>query len=338
MKKFLICIVVFAVVLTVRAQTITFNGVKSFSRDAFNCIMVNGQIIGYSLFGSIDKASKNESVYQLIILDNNLEETHRLEFNRSNDTYFVGSAFNGSYFCFEFLEVKEKTIEYLIVGKDGNINGTYRITNVPEGEISLVIKDVISSSENLIGIPGFGFARHTEKRANGFKMQIEAFSNRGIKEWTGNSGVSDSQRAFEIGSTFYVDDKFLITKVSTRNKFFSMTVSSNIICHDIKNGELLFNIPMGENKTYNLLPEGATYDSINKTFYIYGEFAKVKDIVSLGIFIKELDSTGSVIKETYSTWQEDILEATPSEVKNKCEKDLFVAIHKIIRIHPSNPY
>ncbi|HWY33881.1 MAG TPA: DUF6770 family protein, partial [Nitrosopumilaceae archaeon] len=96
MKKFLYPLFSsFLIALNCFPQAATFDNVKTLELRKFSVLENNSEVNGYFMFYFLDKASKKEDIYALIILDNNLKQTSYLELKKSNEVTLLASAFNG---------------------------------------------------------------------------------------------------------------------------------------------------------------------------------------------------------------------------------------------------
>lgn len=309
------------------AQTKSYSGVKQFYPSALRTITDNNEIKGYCMFACLDKTTKKENIYQLLILDNLLNETHAIEMKKSNSFSLIESSFNGERFCFSFLDQKAKTVEFMLVDKTGKQTGNYRIEDLSTNEMVALLQ---MSQGTLTPIEGKGFVRYGIEKEKGYKIALEMISNDGKKLWSKGSGVPKDEKSYETAVPYYSDANYVLSGISIREKMLSTNAEMNIVCHEASTGKELFKVS-NKHPKYNLLTEGVSYDEASGEFYIFGAYAKPKDIVSLGIFIQVVDKNGVVKKESFSGWGKEILTATPAAIKSKMEKNMFIALHEIAR-------
>lgn len=337
MKKTIIAFSIFIMgALAVNAQTKTYTGIKKFYGNGIRPIIENNEVRGYFMFGLADKVNKNENLYQILILDNNLNETHSIELKKSSKLALIESAYNGERFCFSFIDYKAKCIEYLLFDKEGKEAGAYKVVGLSDSEISLIEGNLSddSNSGGLVAVEGKGFVRYGIEKLKGTKIEIEMFDNSGKKKWTANSGIVG--KSYEGALPYYSDSNVVVSSITTRERLMSAAgADGNLVFHDVKKGKELFRIPMLTVK-YGFLPEGVSFDESTGGYFIYGEYTKPKDIESIGFYIQSVDKKGLITKESYMTWTGDIFKATPGEIKSKEVKNMHVAIHKMIRTADGN--
>ena len=335
MKNYFLAIALFFTSISASfAQTKSYSGIKRFSSTGLQAITENNEIKGYFLFGLLDKVNKKENLYQIVILDNNLNETHAVELKKSKTFYLLETSYNGEAFCFSFIDYKKKTLEYLLYDKAGKSLGSYKVSDLSATEIQMVAararmaKDAYSGG--LVAVNKRGFVRYGIEKSKGQRMEMEMFDNTGKKVWSANSGASKSAKSFESVVPFYSDSIVVASWLTTRARMMTQQFESDITFHDAKTGTLLFKTS-SKNAKYGLLPQGVSYDSKTKEYFIYGEYTKPKDIKSLGFYLQVIDNKGVVKNENFMAWTGDIFKATPGEIKNKMQKNTFVAVHKMVR-------
>jgi hypothetical protein len=326
--------VLFIALLTVHSQNKSFSGIKRFSVSGFKPILERNEVKGYFMFGLLDKVNRKENLYQITILDNNLNETHSVELTKSKTFYLLETAYNGVDFCFSFIDYKKKTLEYLLYDKAGKSVGSYVVSGLSNSEVQGVAARAKMAGDaysgGLVTVSGKGFVRYGIEKMKGYRMEMEMFDNTGKKVWTANSGVSKDSKSFESVAPFYSDSLVVASWLTTRPGMFSRQFESDITFHDANTGKLLFKTT-SKNAKYGLMPQGVSYDPILKEYFIYGEYTKPKSIVSLGFYIQDLDNKGVVKNENFMTWTGDIFKATPGAIKAKMQKNTFVAVHKMVR-------
>jgi len=317
------------------SQNKSYTGIKKFYGSSLQAIIDNNEVKGYFVFGLLDKASTKENIYQLVILDNLLNETHSIELKKPTTFYLLESSFNGERFCFSFVDLKGKALEYLILDKAGKAVGTYRVTDLSNNEISAAVQasqsGISASTSTLTPINGKGFVRYGKKKEKGWRISLEMIDNDGKQKWTSDSGMPKTSKSYETAVPLYSDANYVVSQITTREKLLSTeNMENNIVCQDATTGKEVFKISTNTAK-YGLFPEGVSYDETSGEFFVYGAYAKLKDIVSLGIYIQVIDKSGKIKNESYSGWDKEILTATSAEIKSKMKEKMFIALHEMVR-------
>ncbi len=327
------------------AQTVEINNVKKARPAAFNYLKQNNVVQGYSTIYLLDQADRKTNVLGLSIYDNNLQEQHKIALTKTDRDFFVGSSFNGSAFCFNFFNTKDKEFVYNIYDLTGKPTGTYRVGDLSNAELLMFDAAMKSESEtygnNLVGLPGKGFLRYGYDKIKGMRASIEMFDTKGVKKWTETSGVSSADKSFETAFPFFANSEVVGSLFMTRESKFSMKDMKLFVAFaDAATGKEKFRIPAkGKPGKYLYSPIGATYDEATSEYYIYGEYLPLgsnfaKD-ESTGIYIQSVSKAGVIVKETVTPWTE-IRSKFPSQYKAEEEHLRKLTVHHIIRTADGN--
>jgi hypothetical protein len=336
MKKLLIALLAFTLTAPViQAQNKSYSDIKDVYLQNVRPIIDNGVVTGYSLFYFLDKVNKKENAYSLHILDNNLKETHAVEITRPTSSVMIESSFNGENFCFSFLDQNKKTMEYLILDKQGEEVGSYKVSDVNKWEImSLAQQSEGGSYPGLAAVPGKGFLRYgVDNKAKGTKSELVMFDNSGKKEWTASSGSGDDYK-WEGAYPMQMNENTIVTMIMAKEKLMSMKFDTYILFTDVETGEQVARIESKDAK-YARAPIGVSYDAGRKEYFIYGEYFLPKDNTikdkSQGFYFATYDAKGVLQKQGYSSWTKDIATKVPMGKNGKFDDNTNVTIHKMIR-------
>ncbi|HYG50697.1 MAG TPA: DUF6770 family protein [Flavobacteriales bacterium] len=322
------------------AQTQTFSNIKRVYANNLDAIIENKQVVGYYVFYFREKANRKESVYSLTILDANLSPTHEIELTKPSNSYLLEGSFNGEAFCFAFLNMKQKTLEYQVIDKKATIVGSYIVEDVSSYEMQsyaalIQNPDEDTFSGGLMGIDGKGFVRYGIEKEGGYRYQIDMIDNNAKKVWSANSG-STAKKSFESAQSFYTDKNSIVTYVNIREKG-SSDVKYYLLFTNVSDGKDMFRFSTETDKAY-LVPMGINYDEEKKAYIIYGEYYGKKgskeqfDIENkLGFFMAVLDQNGQMIEEHYVDWKADITKLIPLNSKGRMEGNFSVFIHNLVK-------
>jgi len=313
-------------------------GVKRINPNDLQAIIENNEVKGYYTFYALDKANKKEYLYNLSILDNKLKVSYSVELKKAKHLRLMESSYNGDHFCFSFADFKKKTIEYLVLDKTGKQSGSYTI-KVSKKEMAYYVRMMQSDDDGYSGgltaIKGKGFIRYGYEKEKGLRIEIEMIDNMGKKVWSANSGVT-SKKSYESAAPYYADENILITGISSREKMLSTKGTKNaIVFFNTVDGKEKFRLPIVTDK-YQLAAGGASFDPNTGTYFVFGQYYGLEDNIlkddSKGMYIQEVDKTGKVIRENYSTWTGDVNNLLLKKVnKDKYANNMKIFIHKIIR-------
>jgi hypothetical protein len=319
-------------------EVFDITGVKRISANDLRAIIENNEVKGYYAFYALDKASGSEYLYNLAILDNKLKVKYSIELKRPKKIRLMESSYNGGHFCFSFADFKKKTIEYLVLDNTGKQTGSY-IIKCSKSEMSLYARYMQSDDDGYSGgltaIKGKGFIRYGYDKEKGIRIEIEMIDNMGKKVWTANSGVT-SKKSYESANPFYADENILITAIASREKVLSSKgIKNAIVFFNANDGKEKFRLPVVTDK-YQISAGGAAFDQDTKTYFVFGQYYGLEDNVfkddSKGMYIQEIDQSGKIIRENYSTWAGDVNNLLLKKVnKDKYENNMKVFIHKIVR-------
>lgn len=332
MKK---TIVLLLIILGINNQAISqssFDGVKAVQFKDVGAITENGEVKGYYMFYRLDKAAKGQDLFALSILDNNLQKTHYIEFKKSSDILLLASSYNGSHFCFSFLDPNEKNLVYEVYDNTLKLAGKFKVSELSNVEISMASANYNTekgSNEGIAALPGKGFVRYGYEKEKGVRVDLDAFNNLGKKLWSANSGV-DSKKSFESALPAYADEKVLVSTLNVRPKMLSTKdMQSFVVFHNAATGKEIFKLDMGALK-YSFSANDVSYDKDKDEYILAGEYFEKDEIKSLGLCLLRVSATGKMLSENYSTWTEDIANAAPSNGKASLSDGRSIFIHKVV--------
>jgi hypothetical protein len=318
------------------AQTYDILGVKRVNPSQVNAILENNEVKGYYAFAYLDKATKKDNLYSLSILDNNLKQNYSVELTRPKRSTLLEGSYNSSGFCFSFIDLKERVLEYLVLDKTGKTVGTYSM-EVSRSESALyqsyLTTDEDSYNGGIAAVKGKGFIRFGWEREDGERIVMEMIDNTGKVKWTADSKAT-SKKSYEFLAPFLVDEKVLITSLTTREGRMSRKSSVHMLFIDVENGKEYFRQEV-KNDKYQLAPFGAAPSTANQTYFVYGSYYGLEDNMAKddpkGLYIQELDLTGKVIAENYCDWEKEMYPMLVTKSKGKIEKNMKTFIHKIVK-------
>ncbi|MFM9945850.1 MAG: DUF6770 family protein [Bacteroidia bacterium] len=332
---------VFISVTSAVAQTASITDIKKVYLQSARALIENDQVKGYYTFTFMDKANKKENIYVLNIMDNNLEIVYSVELVKDRNFILLESSFNGTTFCFSFINYKKKVVEYMILDNKGETAGTYTTQKLSNSELqymtTLVTSEDDTYSGGIIAVPGQGFVRYGMEKGNGWRYIMELIDNKGDKVWEATSG-NENKKAYEWTSPMYANENTIVTMVNTREKYLS-TKNTKVYCvfTDAKTGEEVFKTePESDGaKKYSYQPIGVSYDVKLNEYFMYGEYFKKGDNVakdkSEGFYFQNLSNDGKVNHETFASWTGDIAKVIKVSSKGKMEDGMSVAIHTMVR-------
>lgn len=338
MKKSILSVfTVLAMGVTSIAQNYDITGIKRVRANSISPILENKEVKGYYSFLALDKASKKERNYSLAILDNNLKQLYSVDMVKSDKLALLESSYNGSGFCFSFYNQRDKVLEYDFLDKTGKSVGQYSL-DISNSEAMIYTQALQTEDDSyqgsLVAVKGKGYIRYGYEKEDGLRILVEMIDNNGKKKWNADSKV-ESKKSYEGIMPLFTDEKVAISLLTTREKMLSAKNAVNsILFLNVDNGKELFRL--GEGKSGNQLsPLGATYDDVNQTYFVYGQYfaadANLAKDDSKGFYMQEVDLTGKLITESFTKWEDDINTTIVRKAKGDIKGNMKMMVHSVNR-------
>lgn len=325
---------------TVFSQSQTYTNIRQVKLNNVDAIIENKQVVGYYVFFFKDKVNRKESAYELALLDVNLTPTHSVEMVKPKNTYLLEGAYNGNTFCFSFINMKEKTVEYQIIDKKAKIVGSYIKSDLSNSEIQQYMQAVASEEDTyaggLLSLEGKGFVRFGMEREKGVRYEIELIDDKGQKVWTATSGTT-TKKSFESATAFYADKDAIVSLVTIKEKALSGEADFHLLFTNPNDGKDMFKVPTEHASGY-LVPMGINHDTESKNYIVYGEYYGKKGSKDkfdpnnkIGFFMMSIDGTGKVLEEHFVDWNRDISKLVPLNKKGRMDGNNTLFIHNLVK-------
>ena len=335
MRKLIFFVTAMLMIATVQSQNVTLGGIKSMHLRNIMPIVENQEVKGYLAFYMVEKANSKQNIYKLNIYDNNLTIKFDLDLTLPKTTFFLEGSYNGTVFCFSFLDTKSKTFTMMnydlegkqiakkvILGLTKVDVGTYYMATQVEGAMSFGI---------MSAVPELGFIRYgmTDKRK---AATITFYDNEANKVW-GNTVSGTDKNDYVTAIPMGNSKDFVSTMVYVRESMTSQKIkNTELVFNNISDGGEAFVIDCKEGK-FQLGINGVSME--NEDFFIFGEYYNKTDNPfkdeSVGLFFIKLDKTGKRVNESYVPWTGGVSKKVPSALKTDKGKRARLAIHKIIK-------
>lgn len=335
LKTILVLVITLFTSHLLMGQRATLNDIKKMSLKNAEAIVENDEVKGYMAFYRVEKKNMKESIYKLVIYDNNLNPKYDIDLVKPNSTVFMESAYNGITFCFSFLDLRAKSISYVVYDKEGKSIGTYTKTSLSRLEMNGLIAKTRSESEEFYGglasVPGKGFVLFNLDPDKGKTTHITMIDNNAKELWMktlSGSDKDDIATAIPIASS----KKMIVTQVYTRESFLSQSIKTWFLnFQSTEDGSNSFQFDCKTGK-YQWSVNGVSFEGDD--IYVFGEYFKpgINPFKgeSDGLFFLKLDQKGNIVQESYSGWTKDINRAVPNALTTENGKRIKLAIHKII--------
>ncbi len=322
---------------SMQAQNREFTHVKKISMNGVQAMKQNDVVVGYYAYFYVEKKDRKNFTFQLDIMDVNLKTTHKIKFTKPRRSILLETQFNGTHFCFTYLDIKKKSLTSNIYDMNAKLTGTNVIEGLDRTSIQLLYQQQQLEegyySGTLIPIPNKGFAVAYTKKDSGLKVKIDMFNNKGKKKWTADSGVS--KKAFEIFSPLYYSEDYLVGSIMTRPGRMSQKITETVHIFDNKTGKLLGKVKTENAKAFFAV-NGVDFDKDKGEFFMYGtkygRKNKKPDFKhQLGLFVTYFSPKGTVSDKHFAFWGKDIMKKVKGKDKAKIKKGASVMLHNITR-------
>lgn len=344
MKKVLLMTLVILLSLNVKSQTRELTGVKKVHLSNVQSIGSRYETKGYYAFYAMEKSDKGMVNYRLEILNDNLGSTHSIDIKKDKNIYLLEGKFNGTHFCFSFLNYKEKTLEFDIYDLNGKKTGSQSIKEVDQMYIMQLAQQLENEdsfySGGLLEVPNQGFAYSYAQKGKGMKIFIDMIDNKGKKKWTLGSGVME--KSFEQFTFLYSNEENIFFTIASRSSAMTKEVDYNLIQVNTTTGKATSkNQFVDKNDFY--LPFGVEYDEQKSEYIVYGEYyKKINGKASFkdkeGFFLKKLNKDGKEVYSKNISWEKDMSKKIKVGDKGKLEDGVAIFVHKIVKTDDGKYY
>jgi len=330
--------------VSVNGQSKEITGLRKVRMNAIGTMMDKGHVKGYYAYYMLEKADKKNTHYMLEVMDNNLKTTHSVDFVKPKNTYLLDGEFNGTHFCFAFLNQKLKMAEYEIYDSEGKATGSYQVKDLSAAEMQMyyIMAQSETGNQSLIySALENGFLINRTEKNKGYKFILEQLDNTGKVNWAANSGIKD--KSYEAGDVYSVNGEFAVASITIRPKMLSTKGFTTFInVYNVAKGDLIAKLDLKSNINY-LAPSGASFSEKDNEIMIYGEYFGMKggkpDMKDKkGFFVNIYDNEGNVKSENLSSWQGEIAKKVPTNQKGRMEGGRSIFIHKMVKTSDGNYY
>ena len=319
------------------AQSREFTHVKRINMNGVQAIKQNNVVIGYYAYFFVEKKDRKNFTFMLDIMDVNLKTTHKLKFTKPRRSILLETQFNGTHFCFTYLDAKKRTLTSNIYDLNAKLTGT----NVIEDLERLSVKTLLQQQDmedgyysgTLMPIQNKGFAVAYPKKQSGLKVKIDMFDNKGKKQWTADSGVS--KKAFELFSPMYYSEDYIVGSIMSRPGRISKKLTETVHIFDNKTGKLLGKVKTENAKAFFAV-NGVDFDKNKGEFFMYGTKYNRKNKKpdfkhQIGLFLTYFTPDGKVSDKHLSYWGKAIMKKVKGKDKAKIKKGASIMLHNITR-------
>lgn len=330
--------------VTMFSQTAEITGVKNVSISSSNSISTKYDTKGYYMFYKLEKADKGFVNYKLEIFNDNLAATHSVVLKKPKNSYLLEGKFNGTHFCFSYMNYKLKTLEYDVYDLEGKKTGSYTIKDIDKNYFYTIYTQIQAEdsyySGGVLEVPNKGFVLMYAKDAKGLKISVDMIDNTGKKKWTVKSGNAD--KAYENANLLFADEENVFLTVDSKPSAMSKEFNSELLYINVTSGKVVSKTDFS-NKTHFFWPFGVDFDETNKEYLVYGEYygkknGKLNLKAKEGFFVTQLSKDGKLSDSKTISWQKDFKSKISVSDKGKMEDGVGIFVHKILRLKNGKYY
>ncbi len=332
-KHFLMMLMAFSMLFgSVQAQTNSIDNVLNVRLRSSGEIIQDDQVKGYYFFYKVDRVDRKNSLYNLTILDANLNQVSSQEIVTSKYSYLTEGSFNGTHLMMEFYDAKKKEYSWRLFDQQAQ-----QIKEIALGEHSIYMNPIRTDNDEirsnyLFAIPGNGFMFYNMVKNKKLGYEIKHFNNQGVEDWSFESPKKSD--LLEAANFLVADDDIIVNNLAVRPKLMSTKgTKSTILGIDAKTGKERFEVPLNDKKndlivlngffntlTGNIMVMGMTYKP--------GEAPKGK---STGLFALQIDRDGEVVSDSRLSWTKEVAEFIPVNEKGKLDDVGYLYFHQIVQ-------
>jgi hypothetical protein len=320
------------------AQIGKIAGVNNFSlKNSGPILDKNHDVDGYYFYYVVDKLKKGDNEFAIQILDKNLVEVAKKSYIDNKNTFLMKSSFNNQAMMFAMANFKEKRIELLTFDKQANQKETVSIP-LESKEIKYLQYMQTTGDFNVlfpVDNKGFLFNKFEDNKKIGYSLKY--YPTDGGKAWEYNS-PADTKELLAI-NPIEVNEKVVVALETSKNSLLTRKVTLRTKVIDVNTGKLLFEREFSKAAKPRMITNAFLDKDSNVV--LMGEYFKDGDNIfddrSLGLFSEIIDLNGKTIKETFTSWKEDVAKLVKTS-KGFIDEKGYVFFHKIVKTNTNEYY
>lgn len=326
---------------SVQAQEASISNVLNLkSAKQTGQIVENDKLVGYFVFYFKEKEDSKNSTYEIEIFDDNYNSVKSFEITRPKKTALLEMVYNGSAFMLFFYD-RKTGYEFTSFDKSGKKLGSKTIApgDISQFDLQRSAQALAANTDNVTIYPlgSTGFVRQTYTKNKKMGYELVAYDNEMNELWS--NGSPETSKLVETVEINEVAGKYVTATLYKRKSAMSKKMSLTFIVLDSKSGELVTELQMGGEDEGKESVLKAFYDESLGKLILIGEYYKPGDDIlkdkSVGLYIQELDESGTIANKKQFKWKGDIDQFKNdnlSEEDQKEAKDAFsLFFHNVIR-------
>ena len=319
---------------SIHAQSKMIDRINSVELKDMGAIKDEKGVVGYYFFYEVDKIDRKTRVFELKILDANLEEIVNKKIKSGKKTSLIEAKFNGSAIMLKFMEKKGRTKMYKFktYALDGDEGKTItRKLSKKEYKPPFYInsKRGINHGNALFPIPGKGFVQYAAVKNKKWGYIIDYLGEE--NSWAYKS--EKTSKMLEYTQYIAADEDLLLSSLSKFKNSWGKGQHNSILAIDVNTGEKIFENVLHKTKPISIL--NGFIDRANNEIVVFGIYykdkAKTHKAKSKGIYISSLDLQGNVKQEKFLSWEKGAKRFMKRDKKGKNRKGRYLTFHDIVR-------
>src|SRR5258706_9340912 len=262
-------------------------------------IIANNEIKGYFLFYQSDKIDRKTNEYTLQILDENINKVKDIKFTDDKNTNLLEAAFNGDNLMFEFINTKDKILDFRVYGLDGKQKFSYsqeltKRTIKYMQQKGMYGDDDDAQNSTLFGAEGKGFISLIPVRDGGqYTYQVNMYKTDKQGQWTYEP---DEDNKFSAATYLGATDSTAVFEIIKKEGTLSGKLQSWLMGINLITGRRAFEFETNSKDKYAFFPMNVTQLAGTGNFVLSGPYfdadARVLKDKSIGMRIWVIDNRG----------------------------------------------
>ena len=347
MRMFNVRLLILCFMLPVLAQAqskLSIENVYSAKLKNSGPIISNNEVKGYFLFYQSDKIDRHTNEYTLQILDENINKIKDIKFTDDKNINLIEAAFNGDDLMFEFINTKEKLLDFRVYDLQGKQKFTYsqeltkRTLRYMQQKGMYGGDDDDAQNNTLFGAEGKGFISLIPIRDGGqYTYEVNCYKTGKQGQWTYDPDEDNKLSApTYLGST----DSVAVFEIIKKEGAMKGKLQSWLMGLNLYTGKRMFEFETNSKDKYAFFPMNVTQLQGTSNFALSGSYfdadARVLKDKSQGMGIWVMDSKGNLVNSKYSSWDGDLSKYLPVNDKGKIDEVGYMYIHKVIQTKDGN--
>jgi hypothetical protein len=318
------------------AQKVTLSDVLKVTVRGIGPIIKGNAVQGYYMFYQLDKADKANNNYQILFLDQNLNEVAKTKFTDSKYLYLQEASFDGQFVMLKFWESKAKQVQLRKYDGTGKQVSKKLITLTNAREVYQFYTTGAAEEiqgEQLFAVDGVGFVNFTQRKTKGWGFQID-FMGIDDKTWTYNADMTLAK--FQYASFLAANKDQIFVLIGEREKAMANEIDYLVLSIDIATGKKKYQTILKDAK-FEIDPMNAYIDNQTGELAVMGQYYPAGDSRggkkgrSLGLSYSRLSNAGVITQSKFNSWATEISKKVASDAKGKIEDVGFIWFHRIVQ-------